>query len=312
MRSHSFWKFVYHSLSVLGYVAGTLLFLPHVALNVQFEWYEENLAFLLPVLKWFKNTAPLTIPVLTGALLLSQLLKMAIGQPWVWDAVSDVLNQFKTLIADQDQHSDPRDRVTLFKIKKFSLQLKLGWLVWPWSRRLVPVARSGHSFLRTRVAFRIPDNAEKAEGVAGQTWSTGKTVSVSGLPYLPDAPENEDVAQYAKKTWTTPKWVIKSRKRKPLARSYYGFQVEVKNEPWGVIVVDRMSQEAISNQAPTKYIMTRCARSPVSSWLVVEHRVDDSSKHPTSTRRSYSSDVPASLASPWPACGLYQTAVSVG
>ena len=66
------------------------------------------------------------------------------------------------------------------------------------------------------------------------------------------------------------------------------------------------------NEFRYKISITRCARSPGSSWLVVENRIDDSSKHPTSTRRSYSSDVPASLASPWPACGSYQTAVSVG
>ena len=75
-------------------------------------------------------------------------------------------------------------------------------------------------------------------------------VSVSGLPDVSTEPTDAEVAQYARETQASESEV---RRKKPLARSYWAFPIEVEGRRWGVVVVDSRSPEAIGKRALPEY-----------------------------------------------------------
>jgi hypothetical protein len=115
----------------------------------------------------------------------------------------------------------------------------------------VPYARSGHTTQKIQSVFRAPDDADKAEGIAGKTWITSKVVSVTGLPDLSSSelrrnPHQREncITEYAEKTNVNRRWIEERLStRRPIARSYCGIPVEVGSEMWGVIVLDSQNPE---------------------------------------------------------------------
>ncbi len=121
---------------------------------------------------------------------------------------------------------------------------------------MIPVARSGHK-TRSRIAkFRASSDAPgNAEGIAGQAWANECPVQIYGLPDInTDIVAETDMDDYASQGWVSKKWVEKRReKKKPHALSLLGIPVEVKNKPWGALVVDsRNSDEILSETALKK------------------------------------------------------------
>lgn len=169
----------------------------------------------------------------------------------MWSVVQCVLDQFQQF-AFSDRREDPlhHHRVTLFR----AVRLRHPWKVWPWSRCLKAVARSGHTTQRSTVIFRIPDDADKAEGVAGRTWSTRRTVQVDGLPDLGGVVNEQMLAEYAGKTFVRRHWLEKWRRREQRpARSFCGVPVEVRNEIWGVLVLDSRDERPIGPRQRSVY-----------------------------------------------------------
>jgi hypothetical protein len=100
----------------------------------------------------------------------------------------------------------------------------------------MPVERSGHTTRRKISVFLAPDDADRAEGIAGQTWAQNQVVLVSDLPSLEgNAVPQEVIKEYARSTWISEEW---AHCRRPQARSFCGIPVEVKGKLWGVIVID--------------------------------------------------------------------------
>jgi hypothetical protein len=187
-----------------------------------------------------KDSAWMTLPILailSG--LLALILKM-VGPPWLWNVVHVILDQLRNS-ALQFNPQDPihYHRVTLFK--------RVQWLwcrkFWPWDGWLVAVERSGHT-TRNRVSFfRAPDEADKAEGIAGRVWASDATFKTENLPDISEVSPEADVKVYADRANISVETV---RKRLPKARSIGGFPIEVKGKRWGVLILDSRNPQAIT------------------------------------------------------------------
>jgi hypothetical protein len=193
-----------------------------------------------------QNLAWMAIPLSVLAIAAMTALQRRIGEPKTWGLVQTVLDQFRARVFSSDSDDLHEHRVTLFR--------HVGWCWclrrWPWSGWLVPVARSGHTTQRTDALFMAPDDAERAEGVAGKTWALRRTVFIDRLPNLRcDGVTPEAKAEYAKLS-LMPDVLVE--KRNPKARSLYGAPVEVKGQIWGVVVVDSR-KETFSERKVERY-----------------------------------------------------------
>jgi hypothetical protein len=202
------------------------------------------------VLVWSQQNAWVSIPVLAGCVVFIPVIEKAIGLPWIWDTVHALLDDFREHVFEKEIHTPLHyHRITLFKLVHFRFALCL----WPWSRWLVPVARSGHTTQRSRIAFRVPDNADLVEGIAGQTWAQNQVVIVRNLPDINIDHSPVLLEEYARQTWVSVKWL---QKRRQHALSFCGIPVEVKGKLWGVIVLDSRSPETIAQDPSRVYSLT--------------------------------------------------------
>jgi hypothetical protein len=114
------------------------------------------------------------------------------------------------------------------------------------------MARSSHTTRRGIATFRAPDDADRAEGVAGRTWVKNDALFVSGLPDLIADAADGAFGAYAKSTWVSIEWLkerLKKKKGRPLARSYGGYPVLVSGKPWGVLLLDSRSENGVTKQS---------------------------------------------------------------
>jgi GAF domain-containing protein len=190
-----------------------------------------------------QQTAWLIIPLLTVGLGLMQVARSMAGPPWIWETVHYLLDRFQEHVFEK-QVGTPLHyhRVTLFR----HIRLRRSLCRWPWSGWLVPVERSGHTTRKSRAAFLAPDDADRAEGIAGQTWAQKRVVIVEDLPDISGTPSLGLLEDYARKTWVSVEWL---QNRSQHARSFCGIPVEVKGRLWGVIVLDSRSPDAIDQDA---------------------------------------------------------------
>lgn len=168
-----------------------------------------------------------------------RLAKEKLGERWIVDAVRGVLNLLRDKAVPRGNRGDPvhYHRVTLFRYKRWYWCLQK----WPWTGWLVPIARSEHTTQRVRSVFRVPDDADKAEGVAGMSWTTQTTVVVSDLPNLyASNVSQDDFRVYARETRISEET---AKRKKPHSRSFMGWPISVKGQKWGVIVIDSRSPE---------------------------------------------------------------------
>lgn len=181
-----------------------------------------------------------------------------IGPPWVWATIHSILNEFREHAFRAETTGDPLHyhRVTLFKHVRMKWWLSheswrsrfwpWGKGRYPWSGWLVPVARSGHTTKSSSTVFLAPDDADHAEGVAGKTWALNSTLPVSKLPNLQDSPNQEQIADYSRRTFASEDWLrTRLGNDKPLPQSLHGIPVEVKGKPWGVLVLDSRSANGV-------------------------------------------------------------------
>jgi len=195
------------------------------------------------IVKWLQQYAWVSAPVLVIAAPIIYGARRMIGPPWLWSAIHDVLNSFQQHVFENQGSPLHHHRVTLFKYTR----ARFAWCHYPWSGWLVPVSRSGHTTQKSRTVFRVPDDADRAEGIAGQAWARQQIVLVDGLPEL-STDKRRLLSEYKRRTWSSDDWIAK---RTMFARSYCGIPVEVKGKLWGVIVLDSRSSDAIT-QNPIK------------------------------------------------------------
>ena len=242
--------FVYRALSFLQWIAGIVLATIQASTKADPSRWQLGSEFLI----WLQQNAWITVPLLIGTLGLMQVARWTIGPPWVWDTVHHLLDSFQEYVFEGESGPLQYHRVTLFKYARVRLRL----CRWPWSGWLVPVERSGHTARRSRTTFLAPDDAERAEGIAGQTWAQNRVVVVNELPDINESPSCNVLAEYARQTWIVVTWLQRPRQRQH-ARSFCGIPVEVKGKLWGVIVLDSRSPEVIDQNAIRFYsLIGRC------------------------------------------------------
>lgn len=205
---------------------------------------------------WAQKAAGWAVPIGALTVFLTKGICTAIGPPWTWRAVQRVLNEHR-LVAFDVHDGDPvhHHRVTLFKRMRWEACLRpctywaWGWKRWPLDGWLIPVARSGHTTQRTDVIFMAPDDAENAEGVAGQTWACDQVLVINDLPDVSNDPTNENITDYAKRSFLSEDWVRKRMGKRQLSRSLCGIPLEVRGERWGVLILDSVRENAIKDKA---------------------------------------------------------------
>ena len=243
MRRHFLWGFIYRAFSVLQWIAGIGLACFAAATKAE----PKNWVWAATSLAWLQDTAWLFIPLFTVGLGLIQILRSATGPPWIWQHVHYLLDTFRQHVFKKQRGTPLHyNRVTLFRYVRFRCAL----CRWPWSGWLIPVERSGHTTQRSRTAFLVPDNADRVQGIAGQTWAQNSVVMVNGLPDINGSPSLELLAQYAQQTWVSVPWL---QNRSQHGRAFCGISVEVKGRMWGVVVLDSRSPDAIDQEAVNVY-----------------------------------------------------------
>lgn len=210
--------------------------------KAQIDELARSLPGLAAAAKGLQDRAWWLLPALLIASGGIGLLKKVLGPPWLWQTVHSYLDVFREDAFNVGPHDAiHHHRVTLFKHVGWCWK----WAQWPWIGWMVPVERSGHTTQSKISVFRAPDDADRAEGVAGMTWARKAEVAVSHLPDLETDNSDEAFKAYAKATGVS---VDRLRRKVPKSRSYCGFPIEVKGHLWGVLVLDSRSPQGVHDQ----------------------------------------------------------------
>jgi len=196
-----------------------------VGLNTQFVWLQQNTVVVAPVL--------------IVAIAFAQLTLRWIEAPRVWSAVHGILDDFRDhVFSHLKDRAEHERRVTLFKFVRFRW-----WWCWPLRHWVVPVERSGESTRRRVSTFHAPlDQPGKAEGVAGQSFATGRVIRLRQLPVVTaDKVDADALREYSKEAGASEgrlrKWLAEHPGQQ-LPTSVCGMPVVVNGRRWGVIVLD--------------------------------------------------------------------------
>ncbi len=192
------------------------------------------------------------IPILTIVVGFANFFKTHFGNQNTWNTVTLLLEEYKNavFVNDESLQEDPDffHRVTLYKFVRWR------WAIckFPWTGWMIPVARTGHTTHSHKIPrFKAPKaSPDKAEGVAGRTFVYRKMLSIFGLPEIKSDPTDNDIEVYSSKGFVSKKWI--QARETCYSRSLVGIPIEVKNQPWGVLVIDSRSPNEIS----TKEILT--------------------------------------------------------
>jgi hypothetical protein len=237
MRKLGLWSVFYKGLAIIQYIFALAIAIFSASLKADTAALADTgWKFLTPVLNYMQHTAWFTIFLLTIGLGLAQVARSQIGPPWVWEHLHMLLDSFQELVFGDEAGDLHHHRATLFKRVHFGR----GWRFGDWRGWLVPVERSGHATRKSKSTFRAPDNADKAQGVAGSAWAGKQTIYVEGLPDVSGNASAEAVEQYANATRVPSKWLVK---HKPCSRSFCGIPFDVKGKRWGVIVLDSRNEQ---------------------------------------------------------------------
>ena len=201
------------------------------------------------------------VPILLLVVAVAQEAKRRIGAPWEWETVQTILNYYRDSVFRRLK-GDPHHyhRVTLFKY--VSWRWPIFHKRWPGIGWLVPVSRSGYTTQRTKALYRAPDNADKAEGIAGLAWSTGETRIVSNLPDITGTTVVE--SSYRKYANLTRLDIERVRVERPKSRSLCGFPIRAKTDVWGVVVLDSRAPDGLTS---TEYASHRDEQRMLAQFL---------------------------------------------
>lgn len=245
------------SLSIFSLILGA---------NKEADWL-KNRPIVLRGMEFLENYAIFFLSLSMILIALGFLIKCR-GNPWVWDKIKFILDEYQGKAFNVDP-SDPRDhhRVTLFKHYKNCI-FRRHWSsrAWwkPWgetpmvSSYLAPVLRSGHISQKSSALFHVPDDSDKAEGVAGKAWSAQEAIILPSLPDVNKANAKvRDRKNYANVTSCDIDMVNYYReKKRPLPRSVAAIPIEVKGKPWGVVVLDSRVENGVQEDSVLNYSLT--------------------------------------------------------
>ena len=231
------WRIIYRALSISQ--GAITLFIGLVGAAQKYKIPEQPTLWSVPA-KFVQDHAIVILLILTLLVWAASAVKACFGNPVKWDMVKDLLEELHDDVFANQPTSACHDRVTLFMKKDY--RWFCGFI--PSSDWLCTVERTGHMTRKRRRWFRVKDNGETLEGVAGQVFGGGgETILKDNLPLLTETSPTKVIDNYAKSTFVDVAYVRRQlRKKSPLPRSICGILVEVKNRPWGVIVIDSLKE----------------------------------------------------------------------
>jgi hypothetical protein len=243
MRNRGLWCFIYKGLAILQWICALAIATISASLKADTaSLANTDWKFLKPLVESTQHAAWFTIPLLTIVVGVAQLIRNQIGPPWVWEHVHILLDSLQEFVFGDEPGDLHHHRATLFKHVRFGR----GWRLWDCRGWLVPLERSGHATRKSKSTFRAPDDADKAEGIAGSAWAGKRTTYVEGLPDVSGEPSHDAIETYATATRCTTKWLVK---HKPSCRSLCGIPLDVKGKRWGVIVLDSRNEQITQKTA---------------------------------------------------------------
>lgn len=252
MRANKPSTIIYRIGGVAYVLAGAWNLTVAVVLGFDQATIETDAHLLAGLSMWIRDYTPICVVLGSAVAGVGKVARQITGPPKPWAATKELLDRIRKIAFAEIEacncelhQPDPEHyhRVTLFRAVGFR-----HLPVVPWFRRewLVPYERSGHTTRHSRAFFRIPDDADKAEGIAGQTWATRRVVMVDNLPEMNSDASFQKVEKYARKTFVSSarvrKWISDD---KQLARSFCGVPVEVDGKLWGVLVYDSRQPKRI-------------------------------------------------------------------
>ena len=173
------WRNCYRWLTIGQLVAATALSITSVSAQYEIPAGKDGLWFDL--ILFIQANALYTVIAANVVLWVAHALKRYFGNPWAWDTVKVLLEEFRTDVFREEVNlSAHLDRVTLFQ--KRDCRWRFG--IWPSADWLCAVERSGHMTRRKRKWFRAKDDGRFLEGVAGATWGESRTIHKDKLPHL--------------------------------------------------------------------------------------------------------------------------------
>jgi hypothetical protein len=209
-----------------------------------------------------------TAPVFALTLVVTQALRPFVTSPAQFSAVHRILTGLRDhVVGPQTGAPYHFDRATLFRRYRFYLPLNPArWRRWPNSGWLVPVERSGETTKNRGSCFLAPDDADLAEGIAGQTWSQKSGIvfvpppNDPPLPDLNEGSSDADIREYAKRSFVSEQWVRQwlAEHKRGLATRFVGIPVEIKSQTWGVIVLDLRSKAVQPLDQSTFRLIATC------------------------------------------------------
>jgi len=212
---------------------------------------------LMQAVTWLKTTARFTNPVIAGLWFVVDRSRKRAGAPTVWAAVKECLDKLRDDVFPAETEFEYEHRVTLFRLER-----RWKWRLPPKRIRvLVPILRSGFTTQIASTVYSV-DTEEKCEGVVGRTIASNKVVIINNLDDVGPNSDPEQIKKYARVTNVSEPhlmdWMNRHERRLPL--SFCGMPLEVKNSPWGVVLLDSREPQAVSVKKRKLY--------ELAGWLV--------------------------------------------
>jgi len=230
----------------------------------------ENFSGWTPLkqfLEFNQASAFASIPIISLLVGGATFFKTHFGSINTWNTVASLLEEYKKAVTEGRAEylalPDYHIRITLYKYVGF----RFAFCRHPFTGWMVPVARTGHTTISWRIPrFRAPvSDPDNAEGVAGRVFVQKKIMSLYGLPDLSVDIGDVAFAEYAERGFVSTKWL---RKRKShTTRSLLGVPIEVKNKPWGSLVIDCREPDEISTEETLNTLQYRMLANVLGKLL---------------------------------------------
>ena len=209
-----------------------------------------NWSWALSTKQWVSENGKTLGLVLVPVVGVCSVINKYIGAPWLWTCVKGILSGFQRDAFSNVPDVADHHRVTLYRYHRICLYpgwrgswkcpTPWGYGNWPWSGWLIPTVRAGPDSAPSTIF--LAKDAINFEGVCGAAYFQQQPVvekKIVELPNITQQSTEDDIIEYARQTWVSPKMIRKRiKERRPCARWFLALRVEVQYKKWGVLMID--------------------------------------------------------------------------
>lgn len=235
---------------IVQWACGILIILGSCALKGDAALY-KSAPLVSAAVTLIQNTAWFFLPILTAIAGIAHHAQNRIGGHSIWGPTHWLVDEFRRLIFEGSSGPTHYHRVTIYKrTKRIKVWDRSGpplrWHLLGIRRSdwLVPVEASADSTLRSLPTLWSPDDADRAEGVAGVAWARAVMLYVEGLPQIEEGSSEDDLLEYARVARLRPEWLKIKLKEQSIQwpRAFCALPLEFDGKRWGVIVIDTRNE----------------------------------------------------------------------